>query len=84
MAIFAKHVCPDSALWCFNCRKPICRECMVVGKDQLICKSCVPRGARATYVPKNPNAGLFKLEFAAIFYSFVVSKLLYYMSACGG
>jgi len=83
---FAKHECsPDSALWCFSCRKPICRECMIVGKDQLVCKSCSPKGARVASVQKkNPNAGLYRLEFAAVFYSFVIAKLLYFLGGAGG
>lgn len=67
----AKHKCKSTEIKCFDCRQPICRECMVVQKNSLICKKCDPSKNQKIRVQIEGLNGQTQLFFLSLFFGFV-------------
>ncbi len=91
MDVLPTHSCGETKIWCFDCRKPICRECMIATKDMLRCRACAQGATKTAPLQGGGGAAVaianqekFKLGFAAIVYSFIVGKLLMFLAPCLG
>ena len=78
------HKCPDDKIKCFDCRKVICQECMVVDVNSVRCASCVDKGSKAPKSKKPaskvpPNVALV---LSAMVYSFVIAKFFNLAGIC--
>jgi hypothetical protein len=70
MQLFKTHHCKSSEIKCFDCRTPICRECMVVMPNSLVCKKCNPN-KRESRVYAEGLRGRLTIHLVALFYGFV-------------
>ena len=78
-----KHICPESNLFCFDCKKQICRQCMQVTRTAMKCSNCSPQKPRGA-VAASRTQQMIGLELATIIYSMMLIKLLSALSACVG
>lgn len=77
--LLKKHRCSGTNILCFDCRKPICKECMVVSPDSMRCRNCVPK---AKYGNVLFNGSLLRVELVAVLGSFISAKFLSLLSGC--
>lgn len=70
------HKCGRTELKCFQCRREICRDCLIATGSSLFCSKCAPKKRQVV----RPNQ-FVRLEVAAIFYTFMAFGLLAYLGA---
>lgn len=70
MQLFKTHNCKNTEIKCFDCRTPICRECMIVMPNSLVCKKCNPNKP-ASPVNTEGLRGCATIHLVALFYGFV-------------
>lgn len=71
MQLFKTHTCKSNEIKCFDCRTPICRECMVVMPNSLVCKKCNPTKSNENRVYVEGMRGRLTIHLAALFYGFI-------------
>ena len=79
MALDFGHNCGQTELKCFDCRKPICRKCMIELPKSLICRHCHHKKSAVKYAGKD----LLKLEASSMFYSFVLFSVFSWVDSVG-
>lgn len=71
MLSFKTHKCKSTEIKCFDCRTPICRECMVVMPSSLVCKNCNPNKKVEAGAVAEGIRGRLTVFFVALFYGFI-------------
>lgn len=89
MRLAHKHTDTDGKIICFDCRKQICRECMVTTPKALLCKACLPTKKFSFGALSFAGIGagvnpMVKLQCASVGYSLALLAGLSVASPCIG